>query len=117
MAADVKVDQKLQQMITALRLQSPLALERALDGKLLPIVANAKRAWPKKTGASAAALRVRVELENGRIVRYVQDLMPYAGAVHPKGTEALSRDTLVFDPIEAALQPMLEAFARELGKV
>ncbi len=117
MPAEIKVEAKLQQMITALRLQSPYALEKALDGKLFSIVAAAKAAWPKKTGASSRALRIRVELENGKIVRYVQDLMPYAGAVHPKGSEELSADTLVFEPIAAALQPMLEAYARELGKI
>lgn len=116
MPAEIQVGRELQALITKLRLQSPAALERALDGKLIPIVAQAKRDWPKKTGASSAALRIRVELENERIVRYVQNLMPYAGAIEFKGTDINAAEALVFEPIAAALQPMLEAFARELAK-
>jgi hypothetical protein len=116
MPAEIKVPHALQDTINRLRLQSPAALERALDGKLIPIVAAAKRNWPKKTGNSARVLRLRVELENNRIVRYVQNLVPYSGATEFKGTDINVAEALVFEPIAAALQPMLEAFARELAK-
>lgn len=116
MAANVQIGKELQDTIRKLELFAPGGMSRAIDSKLIPIVVNAKQKWPKKTGASAGALRIRVENENNRIVKYVQDLVPYAGAVHPKDSEELSADTLVFDPIAAALEPMLEAFARELQR-
>lgn len=116
MAANIKIGQELQDLIRKLELQSPGIMSRALDSQLIPIVTTAKKDWPKKTGFSASILRLRVENESNKIVKYIEDNASYAGAVHPKDSEALSVDTLVFDPVAKALEPMLEAFARELAR-
>ncbi len=116
MPAEIKVEAKLQDMIRALELQSPGIMSRVMDDKLIPLVVKAKREWPKKTGFSAQILRLRVENENNRIVKYVEDNAPYAAAIHFKDSTDLAVDRLILEPIEAALTPMLEAFARELGR-
>ena len=117
MTTKIEMGKELQDMIKKLDLVAPGAVGRAVDGKLYPLVAEAKQAWPKKTGISAGALRVRVENENGKIVRYVQDLVPYAGAIEFKDTEINVAEALVFEPIAKALEPMLEAFAREIARM
>ena len=116
-AAKIAVGKELQDTIRKLSLVSPTAMSKAMDGKLIPIVAAAKKAWPKKTGFSAGILRLRVEYENGKIVKYVENNAPYAGAIEFKDTEINVSQALVFDPIAEALEPMLEAFARELARV
>lgn len=112
MAAEIRVGAELQAMITAAQRVAPEAAGKALDGRLIEIVNEARAAWPVKTGASQRALRIRAARRaDGVVVRIVQDLMPYAGAVHFKGEEGTTcAEELVFGPIEEALDDILEDF-------
>lgn len=118
---EFQVGKELQETIRRLELAAPGAAGRALDSELVDIVSEAKAEWPQKTGASARALRLRAALEHAVggdvVVRVVEDLIPYSGAVHFKGEENTTcAEELVFDPIEEALDPILEAFAEELER-
>lgn len=115
MPAEIKPEAKLQAMIDQLQVRAQPAMTEALDAKLIPLVVNAKRNWPKKTGFSASILKLRVELENGKIVKYIEDNAPYAAAIKFKDTEIFAVDNLILEPVEAALTPILEAFARGLA--
>lgn len=118
MAAEIRVGAELQAIITAAQRVAPDAAGKALDGELIDIVNEARDEWPVRSGASQRALRMTaVRREDGIVVRRVQDLMPYAGAVFFKGDDRWQTcaEALVFEPIEAALEAILEDFGDEIA--
>jgi hypothetical protein len=114
MSVEIKVDQELQGMISILEEQAPAAMSKALDGRLLDIVNEARDQWPVRSGASQRALRMRVAREGEKIVYIVEDRMPYSGAIQFKGSEVNVAEQLVFGPVEDVLDEVLEEFGDQL---
>jgi hypothetical protein len=116
----IEVGGELQDQLRKLELAAPGAMGRALDSKLITIVRDARAAWPVRTGLSARALTLKAELEERMghpvVVRIVSNKMKYAGGIEFKGTDDNVAQALVFGPIEAALRPILEAFAEEIRR-
>lgn len=117
MAAEIRVV-GLQAIIDAMEAKAPGAIQRSVGGRLIDIVNEARSEWPVKTGRSANALHIRAARRaDGMFVWIIEDRMPYAGAVFPKGEDRSQTcaETLVFEPVAEALDGMLEDFGTELA--